>query len=268
MWATFLLHRLPFHCTNDFTFDIGPFVYSFVSCALGHLLRQTLLELLASVTSLDSTSLPLPVFHSRSLVPAGCTQHSHLPAQPAGSKRLTLLYKPWPTGLGCGGLILCSSSLEMGSSEVHFVELLRCLRSIKKWPAQGDPRQISRSMNVSLFGKRVIAGVIKLWILRLSWFTWVGSNFNDKCLFQSDAEAHLRQKKRQIQGVGGGDVKTEQRDVWPQAKECQQPQRLGQATKDSSLEALEGVWLCWHLDLRFFTPWNCEKKYTSIVWSW
>lgn len=87
----------------------------------------------------------------------------------------------------------------MGNSEVHFVELLRCLRSIKKWPAQGDPCQISGSMNVSLFGKRVIAGVIKLWILRLSWFTWVGSNFN-KCLFQSKAEAHLWQKKRQIQG--------------------------------------------------------------------
>lgn len=44
--------------------------------------------------------------------------------------------------------------------------------------------------------------------------------------------------------TGEGDVKTEQREVWPKAEERQQPQRLRQAMKESSLEGSEGEWLC------------------------
>ena len=62
--------------------------------------------------------------------------------------------------------------------------------------------------------------------------------------FSEQGRGTLETEEKTDMGVGGGDVKIEQRDVWPQAKECQQPQRLGQAMKDSSLEASEGVWLC------------------------
>ena len=72
---------------------------------------------------------------------------------------------------------------------------------------------------------------LKVLKMRSSWLIQVGPEPNNRYL--------IRDRYR-----GEGDVKTEQREVWPQAKECQQPQRLGQATKASSLEASEGEWLC------------------------
>ena len=125
-------------------------------------------------------------------------------------------------------------------------------------------------MNVSLFGKRVIAGVIKLWILRLSWFIWVGSNFNDKCLFQSKAEAHLRQKKRQIQGrrwcedrAEGGVATSQGMPTTPEA---------GASNERFFSRSFRGRMALLTPWSQIFTPWNCEKihfyclKLISLRW--
>ena len=154
----------------------------------------------------------------------------------------------------------------MGNSEVHFVELLRYLWSVKKWPAQRDPCQISRSLWMLACLEK---GSLQVWLNYGSWDYLGLSEWALISMISVFFRARQRHTwdRRKDRYRGEGDVKTEQREVWPQAKECQQPQRLGQATKDSSLEASEGEWLCWHLDLRFL-PHGTVKKYTSIVWSW
>ena len=101
MWATFLPHRLPFRCTNDFTFDIGPFVYFIPLFPVHWFTFFAKLSRAPSfsrhhLTALTSTPL-LPLQISGA---AGCTQHSHLRTQSAGSKWLTLMWqtltnRPW-----------------------------------------------------------------------------------------------------------------------------------------------------------------------------
>ena len=52
----------------------------------------------------------------------------------------------------------------------------------------------------------------------------MGSKSNDKCLFQTEAEENLRQMEEKTQThTRESHVKTEQREIQPQAKERPQP---------------------------------------------
>ena len=66
LWATFLLHRLPFCCANDFTFDIGPFVY-FILLFPVHWF--TFFAKPSGATSFSRRHLTTPHFNSPSSTP-------------------------------------------------------------------------------------------------------------------------------------------------------------------------------------------------------
>lgn len=58
-----------------------------------------------------------------------------------------------------------------GGSSVQWVE----------WWFQKDRSSPPRPVNRTLFGRRVLAGVVKELEMRSSWVAWVGSNTTDRC---------------------------------------------------------------------------------------
>lgn len=107
-----------------------------------------------------------------------------------------------------------------------------------------------RTANMTLFGKRVFADIIK-WRIR-----WDPPGLAECCL--NPMTSILIRDRR------GND--TEEKAMWRWRQRLEQRshkprnvwshQRLKEARKDPSLGSSEGVWPCWHLD---FGPWPPEQ---------
>lgn len=157
----------------------------------------------------------------------------------------------------------------MGHSEVHFVELLRCLRSVK-WPAQRDPCHISRSLWVLACLEK---GSLQVWLNYGSW-------------------DYLGLSERALVSTISGFFRARQRHTWDRRKDrnrrrwCEDRAEGGvaeswgaPATPEAAASnerifsrrfrgrmALLTPWS------QIFTPWNCEKihfyclKLISLWW--
>lgn len=93
-------------------------------------------------------------------------------------------------------------------------------------------------MNITLFGKRVFADILKDLKMRSFWILWVGPKSSDKYPYRRLSEE--REMEKSPCADGGRDWNF----AATKAKECQESPEVGEIRKDSSLKASERVWPC------------------------
>lgn len=102
-------------------------------------------------------------------------------------------------------------------------------------------------MNVTLYGKKCSANVIKLKSLeigRLCWIIEVGPKCNNNCYY----EAGKGKVETDWRGDGAVTIQAEIKVMWPQAKDAGSHQKLGQTKNRFSIRESGG-------SMALLTPW-------------
>lgn len=122
--------------------------------------------------------------------------------------------------------------------------------------------QLSESLKVTLFGKRVFSDVIKLTILR-----WGHSGWSGWATKSNDGSPHKKQKRRHRR-AWGGHLKTEQKLNLGgyKPKKAWNHQTVKTAKKAPPCRSLEEAQPCQHLNFRLLAS-RAVREYISTAWS-